>query len=327
MNGALGGGLEKSTFQNRDPPNKPGLTDGDPPGTIEITGLWDRDYCPYSTNYILLTYQNILWTQQESSVRDVEKNRFFLLRRIFIHIQGGQQGVIFRIYDDWATMKREKKTSRKEDLFFSTSLNCNQDVEVGGGPKWHGIFGIGFASFPFIEESSFTDQLSYAGYEAPEFGAMFSLSLERLLLDWLVVGTSLRFYMHVGERNSELFDEVHRVSGVTEDKKYGLYQLTGSIYLQPTLRLWKDCEDGGLELGIQFGVGGGGVWWNLGDEVERGTVFHLIPAWTISIWSSDLAFSFLAAFPLVSMDSLGPNSLSFELTWSVAGELRLGWRF
>ena len=56
-------------------------------------------------------------------VRDVEKNRFFLLRRIFISIQGGQQGVIFRIYDGWMTMKREKKTSKKEDLFFSTSLN------------------------------------------------------------------------------------------------------------------------------------------------------------------------------------------------------------
>ena len=51
-----------------------------------------------------------------------KKNRFFLLRRIFIPVQGDQQGIIFRIYDSWTTMKRDKKTSKKEDLFFSTSL-------------------------------------------------------------------------------------------------------------------------------------------------------------------------------------------------------------
>ena len=62
-------------------------------------------------------------------IRDVEKNRFFLMRSIFVHIQGGQQGVIFRIYDSWATMKMDKKASSKEELFFSTSLTTDKGDE------------------------------------------------------------------------------------------------------------------------------------------------------------------------------------------------------
>ena len=72
--------------------------------------------------YICAQSLNLYQLWMPTSLRDVEKNSFFLLRRIFVHLQGGQQGIIFRIYDAWTTMKRDKKASRKEDLFFSTSL-------------------------------------------------------------------------------------------------------------------------------------------------------------------------------------------------------------
>ena len=63
----------------------------------------------------------------------MEKNRFFLLRRIFISIQGDQQGTIFRIYSKLGNNEEGEKA--KSELHLSNSSIIFHRMRTKGDQK------------------------------------------------------------------------------------------------------------------------------------------------------------------------------------------------
>lgn len=188
---------------------------------------------------------------------------------------------------------------------------------------WGLWLGYGFHVL-ILDKTPLGDQLWAAGYEPGGIGTALSLSLERYVLDWLIVGGTLDLRLLDTER------EHSALSGTRLPRlESSLSRVGVGAYVQPTLCLetWGRCQREGFLFGLHVGVGAGPTLWTLRDATEAGAFlrFDIGLLWAIHADGFQIALRLLHAFAWQS--ELGPDRLGHPFEWTPGADLRIGWRW
>ncbi|HRE90048.1 MAG TPA: hypothetical protein PK095_13020 [Myxococcota bacterium] len=175
----------------------------------------------------------------------------------------------------------------------------------------------------FLEDTPLSDQLDAAGYTFDGDGPAFSLSLERYVLDWLVVGGTLDLRWTAGERDHpQLTGE--RLARDT----MSLTRVGAGAYVQPTLcLLYESCRDDGIFFGAVLGVAFGPTFWRLRDATELGAFIRFDFALTWYFQVERFLLAMRVGHAMIWQSDLGPDELGHGFEWTPTIELRAGWRW
>jgi len=187
---------------------------------------------------------------------------------------------------------------------------------------WTAWFSAGF-SFFFMVDSPLGDQLEDAGYTLDIFTPAFGFSLERYVLDWLIVGGGLDLHWSSGDHDTSRFSNALSGHGGTEIVRPALH-----AYVQPTFCLeYGSCRREGFFMGFQLGAAVGPTFWLLHDGTDTGAHVRLDGAilWIFS--TGDFVVAFRLLHSGVWQSDLGPRDLGHGLLWQPTLDLRMGFRW
>lgn len=188
-------------------------------------------------------------------------------------------------------------------------------------PVWAAWFSAGF-HFVLLEDTPLGEQLSAAGYTLDPTGPTLSLSLERYVLDWLIVGGTLDVRWSGGARNEP---------GLSNQKlpilETTVTRVGAGAYIQPTvcLEYTTNCEREGIVFWALLGIGTGPTLWTLRDQTKINTSFRfdLALIWTLRVEPIQLAVR--AGHAMIWQSDLGPSDLGHPFRWTPSVDVRVGW--
>ena len=188
-------------------------------------------------------------------------------------------------------------------------------------PLWGAWFSAG-PHFFLVEDTRLDNQLAAAGYTLDTMGPALSLSLERYVLDWLIVGGTVDVRWVVGQR-----DEPGLSSQKLSALEMSFTRIGAGAYVQPTLCLNDrgDCEREGILFGAQLGIATGPTLWTLRDETEVGAFFRFDLALMWFLRVEPIQLGFRIGHAMIWQSDLGPSDLGHPFEWSPSVDLRVGW--
>jgi len=195
-----------------------------------------------------------------------------------------------------------------------------QDIE----PPFHWAMWLGGGlTFVLLEDTRLGDQLRDAGYTFDVNGPALSLSIERDVLDWLVVGGTLDLRWVDGER-----DDAGLSSELLPRLDMSLWRVGAGAYAQATLCLeYRSCNYEGAFFGALVGASVGPTLWNLRDNTEVALFVRLDLALTWYFAVDHFLLAMRLGHALLWQSGLGPNDLGHGFEWSPTTEIRMGWRW
>ncbi len=188
---------------------------------------------------------------------------------------------------------------------------------------WSLSVGTGIGGWLF-EGLPLNRQLQAAGYRVTPAGWSFEGSVDRYVLDWLVVGVNLDVQLHLGARDQDLPASLgERDEGIASD----LWRVSIAPYAQPTFCVERRCEHDGLIVGLQLAFGGGPTLWTLRDAVE--TAPHLVGTVAVvwQLWGRSWGLGARLSCGVMWQDGLGPRDLGRGLYWAPGLSLRVNHRW
>ena len=189
-------------------------------------------------------------------------------------------------------------------------------------PRWSAWLGGGF-TMVMLEQTPIGDQLNAAGYHVDVIGPAFSLSIERHVLDWLVVGGSLDLRWVEGGR-----DHGQLMGRELPFVDMSFWRVGAGAYVQPTIcLLYGGCRNDGLFFGLLVGMSTGPTLWNLRDATEVGAFFRFDFALSWSIQIERFLLALRVGHAMLWQSDMGPNDLGHGFEWTPTIELRTGWRW
>lgn len=175
----------------------------------------------------------------------------------------------------------------------------------------------------FLEDTPLSDQLLAAGYTFDGSGPTFSLSLERYVLDWLVVGGTLDVRWVEGER-----DHPELTAQRLPQDTMSLTRVGAGAYVQPTLcLLYESCRDDGIFFGALLGVAFGPTFWRLRDASELGGFIRFDFALTWYFQIERFLLALRVGHAMIWQSEMGPDDLGHGFEWTPTIEIRAGWRW
>jgi len=175
----------------------------------------------------------------------------------------------------------------------------------------------------FLEPTPFGEQVAAAGYFFAPIGPSFGVSLQRYVLNWLIVGGTLDArYFSGGRSDSAILS--HRDAS----SSMGLWRVGGGAYLQPTVCVADGrCVRGGMSLGLQLGVATGPTFWTYRGGTDVGAHLRLVGAFVWE-WSFDATLiGIRVVHEGIWQTGMGPRSLGHGASWYPGVDLRVGFRW
>ncbi len=213
--------------------------------------------------------------------------------------------------------------SSKEDI-----LRCQTQpsdilepaIDEGPGRPWSASFGVGLSIW-LLDEAPLGQQLLAAGYDIETIGWSFEFSVDRFVLDWLVVGAEVDLKAHLGARDLNMPKVRDSADPSTSSS---LWRVTGSAYVQPTLCLeYGSCDREGMMMALQLALGVGPTLWALRDEVEAAP--HVIGTASLiwNFWGGAWGMSMRISHGLMWQGGLGPRDVGHGFEWTPGVSVRL----
>ncbi len=194
--------------------------------------------------------------------------------------------------------------------------------DIASVERWAIWLGAGM-TIALLDDTPLGDAIREAGYTFDVNGPALSLSIERDVLDWLIVGGTLDLRWVDGERdNPELSGDLLPAVDMS------LWRVGAGAYAQATLCLeYNGCRFEGLYFGALLGASAGPTLWTLRDVTEVGAFVRFDIALTWYFRADAFLIAMRLGHALLWQSEMGPNALGHGFEWTPTVELRTGWRW